>query len=299
MSVRLGEMSASGFARRRTELVRDTAVGLSVGRGLSAPEAEAAARETVAQMLPDGPATAGQLVRAAVAGDGTTVGWIWVSMPGFAVPDTAWICDIVVDPPYRRRGHAAAIIRAAEAELARLGAARIGLNVLGSNDTARRLYERLGFETLRQVRSRSLPDGPAQLSSSVRLVPIQPADLHRRLAATAAPSRSHLPDDPDPDEYFVRTAMAGDAEVGWIYYGRYGPGRSATGWIYQIDVDEPYRSRGYGTAMIAAAEADLVRRGARSIGLYVRGDNTGAQRLYERLGFALVSQDMTKPLPTP
>jgi ribosomal protein S18 acetylase RimI-like enzyme len=34
-----------------------------------------------------------------------------------------------------------------------------------------------------------------------------------------------------------------------------------------------------------------------SAGLFVRGDNVRAQKLYERLGFELLSQEMSKSLP--
>jgi mycothiol synthase len=106
-----------------------------------------------------------------------------------------------------------------------------------------------------------------------------------------------MPDGPATEGMIVRTVLAGGVPVGWVWYGLRGPDRPGLAWIYQLDVDEPYRSRGYGTAVIAAVEADLARRGARGVGLYVRGDNLAAQRLYDRLGFELISQEMSKPLP--
>jgi mycothiol synthase len=298
MEVVLVEMSPGEFAARRVELLRDSVASLAASRGLSVPEAEATAERNIAQALWRGAATPGQLVRTAV-GDGGVVGWIWVSMSGIAVPGMAWICDIVVDPPFRRQGIGGAIIAAAERELVELGEARLGLNVYGHNATAIRLYERLGFDVIRQVRARSLADVPAHPTTSVDLVPMSAPALERRLAATEAayPPEREVRRAAAGDGLTMRTALADGIEVGWVWYGRHGPDRPGMGWIYQLDVDEPHRSQGYGTAILAAAEADLVRHGVRSAGLFVRGDNVRAQRLYERLGFELMSQEMSKPLP--
>ena len=46
-----------------------------------------------------------------------------------------------------------------------------------------------------------------------------------------------------------------------------------------------YRERGYGTAATSAVVAELLQRGIRDIILNVGQDNTGAIRIYERLGF--------------
>jgi len=61
--------------------------------------------------------------------------------------------------------------------------------------------------------------------------------------------------------------------------------------IYRLDVAEAARSRGIGTALIAAMEAAASARGICSISLGVGHGNLGALRLYERLGFARTSLD--------
>jgi mycothiol synthase len=70
-------------------------------------------------------------------------------------------------------------------------------------------------------------------------------------------------------------------------------------WLSEIEVAEGSRSRGYGSRMIAAGEADLVERGVRRIGLHVFGDNPGARRLYERLGYRVLAQARARPIEAP
>jgi mycothiol synthase len=303
MNVLLVDMAPADFRDRRAQLVRDSADALMASRGMTPPEAEARAEESVAASLPDGPRTAGHLVRTALGADGRAIGWIWVAMPGHAMPSMAWICDIAVDEPYRRHGYGAAVLGAAELELAELGVARVGLNVYGSNDTARRLYERQGYHVIRQVRARHLSDVSGLPPAGVSLEPIGPAEYERRMDITEAmypperEVRKAVPQGLHTPGMWVFRIVADGQPVGWIWYGLHGPDRPGMAWIYQLDIDEPFRGRGYGTAALAAAEADLARHGSRSAGLFVRGENTAAQRLYDRLGFELISQEMSKPLP--
>jgi mycothiol synthase len=303
MNVLLVDMAPADFRDRRAQLVRDSADALMASRGMTPPEAEARAEESVAASLPDGPRTAGHLVRTALGADGRAIGWIWVAMPGHAMPSMAWICDLVVDEPYRRHGYAAAVLGAAEIELAELGVARVGLNVYGENGTARRLYERQGYHVIRQVRARHLSDVSGLPPAGVSLEPIGPAEYERRMDITEATYpperevRKAMPQGLRTPGMWVFRIVADGQPVGWIWYGLHGPDRPGMAWIYQLDIDEPFRGRGHGTAALAAAEADLARHGSRSAGLFVRGENTAAQRLYDRLGFELISQEMSKPLP--
>ena len=56
--------------------------------------------------------------------------------------------------------------------------------------------------------------------------------------------------------------------------------------INNVAVLPQYRGRGMGSAILRHALADAQRRGARRATLEVRASNTGAVRLYQRLGFA-------------
>jgi mycothiol synthase len=315
LSLTLAEMNPDDFVRRRALLVASYAQAITRARALTPAQARAEAERDVAERLPRGPATRGQLLRKALV-DGTEVGWIWLSMPGTTVPDIAWINDIEVDPPFRSRGYAGAIITAAEAELVARRVPAIGLNVFGDNNTARRLYERLGFEVTAEQRSRSLAEVPG--AEGIELVPM--ADYRSRIEALFADYAQDLvherglwhgeaedraarklaellPDGARTPGMLLRTVVARGVPVGWVWAGLPAPPRVALGWLHNIEIDEPYRRRGHGRAAIAAVEAELARRGVGTMGLNVHGANTGARRLYARLGYRLLAQQMAKHLP--
>ena len=63
-----------------------------------------------------------------------------------------------------------------------------------------------------------------------------------------------------------------------------------------IAVDEGWRGRGIGTALLHAAEAWAIDRGFDSLELDVADPNGDARRLYERLGYGLVAHTLVKPL---
>lgn len=316
MPLRLVEMDADDFARRRPPLVANYARAITTARRLTPAAAAAEAERDVAERLPRGPATRGELLRKALL-DGTEVGWIWVSLPGPGGPDPAWISDVEVDPEFRSRGYAHAIITAAEAELVALGVPALGLNVFGDNDTARRLYERLGFEVTAEQRSRALTEVPAAVEG-IELVPM--ADYESRIEALFADYAQDLvqerglwhgeaearaarklaellPRGARTDGMILRTVVAEGVPVGWVWAGLPAPPRPGMGWLHNIEIDEPHRGRGYGSAAVTAVEAELARRGVPALGLNVPGANSGARRLYARLGYELLAQQMVKHLP--
>jgi mycothiol synthase len=258
MDVVLRTMTPQEFVARRAELVRDSADSLAAYLGLSVPEAEMRAEQATAASLPLGPQTRNQMLRTAEAG-GTVVGWIWLSLPGTFFPDVAWVSDVEVDPPYRRQGYGRAIMQGAEVLLAERGIARAGLNVDGRNETARRLYDSLGYALLKQQWARALGDIPGSLEVEVTLG----AD---------------------------GTATAGGREVGRVAYADHHRDRPGMGWISELEYDRP----AHGAAIVAAVERELVRLGGRSVGLDVTGGDESRRRLVERLGFVLMSQQMEK-----
>lgn len=67
-------------------------------------------------------------------------------------------------------------------------------------------------------------------------------------------------------------------------------------WIFDIEVAEGHRGRGYSRALLAAAERAAAQAGAGTIGLNVFGHNTVAVRLYETSGYSVATQQMRKEL---
>ena len=55
--------------------------------------------------------------------------------------------------------------------------------------------------------------------------------------------------------------------------------------VYDIDVDEPFRGRGYGKAAMVFTEEEARRRGLTRVALHVGARNDVARNLYRSLGF--------------
>ncbi|HUJ78101.1 MAG TPA: GNAT family N-acetyltransferase [Thermoplasmata archaeon] len=75
------------------------------------------------------------------------------------------------------------------------------------------------------------------------------------------------------------------------------PGSPPGGFVYDLAIDPAHRRRGYAEAALRLAEERLRSDGANRIGLHVFANNPGAIRLYEKIGYAVVSQLMSKPIP--
>ncbi len=71
---------------------------------------------------------------------------------------------------------------------------------------------------------------------------------------------------------------------------------SKTGVILNMGVDEVYRGQGIGTALIKEAENYLKEKGIEALELGVYMFNEKAYKLYEKLGFVTIEQQMFKRL---
>ena len=89
------------------------------------------------------------------------------------------------------------------------------------------------------------------------------------------------------------TAVDEGTAVGILWLALPTQGRPQA-WIYDIEVAEAHRGKGYGRAIMLAAERELAARGVHELGLNVFGQNTAAIRLYENLGYAVTAQQMSK-----
>jgi GNAT superfamily N-acetyltransferase len=106
-------------------------------------------RNGTAKFLPDGPDTDGHHLMAAENAEGEVVGNAWIGPDPNRVSGTAgsaWLYDINVFTPFRRRGYGTAILAAAETLVARTGKTALALNVVGGNDAAIALYRSSGYD---------------------------------------------------------------------------------------------------------------------------------------------------------
>lgn len=109
--------------------------------------AEQQARDSFAELLPQGLATPGNyLFQIFDEWDEVPVGVIWIAERDRAGQKAAYIYDVFIKPEYQGKGHGSRAIKAVEEKALNMGLPGIGLHVFGHNDGARRLYEKLGYE---------------------------------------------------------------------------------------------------------------------------------------------------------
>ncbi|MFZ2226882.1 MAG: GNAT family N-acetyltransferase [Candidatus Nanopelagicaceae bacterium] len=90
---------------------------------------------------------------------------------------------------------------------------------------------------------------------------------------------------------------SGGERIGHVWVGLDRKGAASGGaWIYDIEVAENHRGKGYGRAILHAAEQETLKNGVSSIGLNVFGKNTVARSLYESAGYEITTQQMQKSL---
>jgi len=74
------------------------------------------------------------------------------------------------------------------------------------------------------------------------------------------------------------------------------PGAGGGAWIYDIGILPERRGRGFGRALLAAAESEAAAHGVDSVSLNVFGSNLIARNLYESAGYGISSMQLQKKL---
>ncbi|WP_130339838.1 GNAT family N-acetyltransferase [Micromonospora kangleipakensis] len=105
-----------------------------------------------------------------------------------------------------------------------------------------------------------------------------------------------LPDGLATEGHRLWTVYDGDDEVGmlWLHLEQKSDGLHAFG--YDFEVREDLRRKGYGRAIMQAAERVCRELGVVSVGLSVFGFNLGARALYEQMGYEVTAIKMRKRL---
>ncbi|SDM59445.1 GNAT family N-acetyltransferase [Allokutzneria albata] len=92
------------------------------------------------------------------------------------------------------------------------------------------------------------------------------------------------------------TARDGDTVVGTLWIAERGEGTGRFAYIYEIHVAESLRGKGYGEAIMRAAEGEADALGVDTIKLNVHAHNAAARSLYTKLGYGEATILMTKRL---
>jgi ribosomal protein S18 acetylase RimI-like enzyme len=125
--------------------------------GVPLEEARDRARESMAELFPDGRPAEGNHLWRAVDADGEPVGVLWLAhrSPGTAQAH-AWIYDVEVDEGRRGQGFGRALMQRAEEITREWGLTSLRLNVFGDNEVARNLYRTQGFREQAVIMTKSV-----------------------------------------------------------------------------------------------------------------------------------------------
>ena len=120
------------------------------------PEAERLVREEFStRILPQGQATPDQFLFS-IFHASEHVGFLHLGKAKKHATTEIFAWDFVVFETHRRQGLGRAAMEAAAPHLKEAGITRVALNVFGSNDPARRLYESMGFRVTQMQMARDL-----------------------------------------------------------------------------------------------------------------------------------------------
>ena len=101
------------------------------------------------QLLPDGPATKDQHLFSVIdETSGDAVGVLWLEIKADRPTPAAFIYDIKINEGLRGRGYGRQTLYAAENLLRSMNIKTLSLHVFSDNTAAKRLYEKVGFETI-------------------------------------------------------------------------------------------------------------------------------------------------------
>lgn len=118
-----------------------------IERGLwSGEKAVETSRSEMTQLLPQGHDTPGfSFYKVINEVTGERVGETWMSVDTKGGRTHCWIHWIMIEPTFRRSGHARRTLDLIEGIARKAGAVRVGLHVLADNHAALKLYADCGF----------------------------------------------------------------------------------------------------------------------------------------------------------
>ena len=100
-----------------------------------------------------------------------------------------------------------------------------------------------------------------------------------------------------PGHFFMHLHDAdGDDRIGTLWWSEAEKGGALEAYVYNIEIEESARRRGYARAALLELERVAREHGLQRVGLHVFGHNRGARRLYEALGFEPTSITLRKVL---
>ncbi len=96
--------------------------------------------------------------------------------------------------------------------------------------------------------------------------------------------------------HYLYTLYDGENAVGMIWLRADVDRPKKSGFIFDVEIDEKFRGKGYGKQVMLLIEDKARELGLQSIGLHVFASNKVARNLYESIGYETSSLNMIKQL---
>lgn len=254
-----------------------------------------------------------------VCDNGRPVGAVGISTDPKFGPAAGMVQSLRIDEPHRGRGRGTIATLAAEEVLRGWGCTGVRLSVPADNEAARGLARALGYTERSRNMVKELDRTAPALPEGVTGRPMNDQEFARWAStsvrtyaqgwidrgvpaeqATRASELDHatnLPDGLASQGMTFHVLVRGDDVVGhvWVAQREVEPGETF-GYVFDVEVADAHRGRGYGRALMHRAEAITLDRGHGRLGLHVFADNTPALRLYESLGYGTTRYNLAKNL---
>ncbi|WP_330311291.1 GNAT family N-acetyltransferase [Streptomyces sp. NBC_00523] len=254
-----------------------------------------------------------------VCDNGRPVGSVALAVEPGAGGATGLIRALRIDEAVRRRGRGTIAALASEEILRGWGCTQVCTEVAAGDAAGQRLAAALGYTERSRNMVKTLPEEPPVLPDGLTAHPMTPEEfavwerdavaaytenlVSRGVPREAAPAAArasharHLPDGLATEGVRLDYLRREGETVGHVWEAPFEmhPGMRI-GYVFDVEVAEPYRGRGYGRALMLQAERIALAAGETRIGLHVVTANTPALRLYESLGYEPTQYNLAKPL---
>ncbi|MFF0557392.1 GNAT family N-acetyltransferase [Streptomyces sp. NPDC004266] len=226
---------------------------------------------------------------------------------------------LLVDEPDRGRGRGTVAALASEEVLRGWGCGEVQISVPAEAEAALRMARSLGYTERSRNMVKELPAEPPRLPGGFEHRPVTEAEFEEWSAKSRAAFAQSWIDRGVPEEQALAKAEDGRRRflpqglatpgvtvtvgvrdgrvVGYLWVGRLErePGK-ATAFVFEVEVVEGERGKGYGRALMLLAEQIALEAGESLLELHVFAGNAPAIRLYESLGYRTSLVNSAKPL---
>jgi len=121
-------------------------------------------------------------------------------------------------------------------------------------------------------------------------------DESEALEKSRQQTESLLPQGLQTKNHYLFTLYDGEQAVGLIWLKANVDSPIKNGYIFDVEIREEFRGRGYGKQIMLLIEEKARELGIRRMGLHVFAYNNVAQNLYKNIGYEVSSLNMLKDL---